>query len=126
MTPQEQMMQQYNRSRILTASPAELTLLLSDGAIKFCNLAIVAIEKKDIPAAHTNIVKVEKIVEEFRSTLNRDYPVAEDFDRVYCYLLRRLQDANVKKDIDIINEILEHLRSMRDTWKQVMQQTKVS
>ena len=126
MTPQEQMMQQYNRSRILTASPAELTLLLYDGAIKFCNLAIVAIEKKDIPAAHTNIVKVEKIVEEFRSTLNRDYPVAEDFDRVYCYLLRRLQDANVKKDIDISNEILEHLRSMRDTWKQVMQQTKVS
>ena len=126
MTPQEQMMQQYNRSRILTASPAELTLLLYDGAIKFCNLAIVAIEKKDIPAAHTNIVKVEKIVEEFRSTLNRDYPVAEDFDRVYCYLLRRLQDANVKKDIEIINEILEHLRSMRDTWKQVMQQTKVS
>ena len=126
MTPQEQMMQQYNRSRILTASPAELTLLLYDGAIKFCNLAIVAIEKKDIPAAHTNIVKVEKIVEEFRSTLNRDYTVAEDFDRVYCYLLRRLQDANVKKDIDIINEILEHLRSMRDTWKQVMQQTKVS
>ncbi len=126
MTPQEQMMQQYNRSRILTASPAELTLLLYDGAIKFCNLAIVAIEKKDIPAAHTNIVKVEKIIEEFRSTLNRDYPVSEDFDRVYCYLLRRLQDANVKKDIDIINEILEHLRSMRDTWKQVMQQTKVS
>ncbi len=126
MTPQEQMMQQYNRSRILTASPAELTLLLYDGAIKFCNLAIVAIEKKDIPAAHTNIVKVEKIIEEFRSTLNRDYPVAEDFDRVYCYLLRRLQDANVKKDIEIINEILEHLRSMRDTWKQVMQQAKVS
>ena len=126
MTPQEQMMQQYNRSRILTASPAELTLLLYDGAIKFCNLAIVAIEKKDIPAAHTNIVKVEKIIEEFRSTLNRDYPVAEDFDWVYCYLLKRLQDANVKKDIDIINEILEHLRSMRDTWKQVMQQAKVS
>lgn len=126
MTPQEQMMQQYNRSKILTASPAELTLLLYDGAIKFCNLAIVAIEKKDIPAAHTNIVKVEKIIEEFRSTLNRDYAVAEDFDRVYCYLLRRLQDANVKKDIDIINEILDHLRSMRDTWKQVMQQTKAS
>ena len=126
MTPQEQMMQQYNRSKILTASPAELTLLLYEGAIKFCNLAIVAIEKKDIPAAHTNIVKVEKIIEEFRSTLNRDYAVAEDFDRVYCYLLKRLQDANVKKDIDIINEILDHLRSMRDTWKQVMQQAKVS
>jgi len=127
MTPQqEKMMRQYNRSRILTASPAELTLLLYDGAIKFCNQAIVAIEKKDIPSAHTNIVKVERILEEFRSTLNRDYAVAEDFDRVYCYLLKRLQDANVKKDTEIVKEIVEHLRSMRDTWKKVMEDTKVS
>ena len=126
MTPQEQRMQQYNRSRILTASPAELTLLLYDGAIKFCNLAIVAIEKKDIQASYDNIVKVQRIIEEFRSTLNRDYSVAEDFDRVYCYLLKRLVDANIQKDADIVREILEHLRSMRDTWKQVMQMTKVS
>ncbi len=126
MTPQEQRMQQYNRSRILTASPAELTLLLYDGAIKFCNLAVMAIEKKDIQGAYDNIVRVQRIIEEFRSTLNRDYPVAEDFDRVYCYLLRRLVDANVEKNVDILNEILEHLRSMRDTWKQVMLATKVS
>lgn len=126
MTPQEQRMQQYTRSRVLTASPAELTLLLYEGAIKFCNLAIMAIEKKDVQGAYTNIVKVERIIEEFRSTLNRDYAVAEDFDRVYCYILRRLVEANVSKDVAIMEEILEHLRSMRDTWKQVMAQAKVS
>ena len=38
---------QYNNSKVLTASPAELTLMLYDGAIKFCNIAIVAVEKKD-------------------------------------------------------------------------------
>lgn len=36
---------QYNNSKILTASPAELTLMLYEGAIKFCNIAIVAVEK---------------------------------------------------------------------------------
>lgn len=50
------MAQQYNRNKVLTASPAELTLLLYEGAIKFCNIAAVAIEKKDIEKAHTNIV----------------------------------------------------------------------
>ena len=117
-------MQQYNRSRILTASPAELTLLLYDGAIKFCNLAVMAIEKKDIQGAYDNIVRVQRIIEEFRSTLNRDYPVAEDFDRVYSYLSKRLVEANLKKDKEILEEVNLHLHSMRDTWKEVMKQNK--
>ena len=88
----------YNNSKVLTASPAELTLMLYDGAIKFCNIAIMGIEQNDIQKAHTNIRKVERIVEEFRSTLDRRFPVAEDFDRVYVYLLQRLLEANIKKD----------------------------
>lgn len=110
----------YNNSKILTASPAELTLMLYEGAIKFCNIAIIGIEQKDIEKAHTNIRKVEKIIEEFRSTLDRKYAVAEDFDRVYVYLLQRLLEANVKKDAAILEEVNMHLRSMRDTWKEVM------
>ena len=47
---------QYNNSKILTATPAELVLMLYEGAIKFCNVAIVAIEHKDIQKAHTHIV----------------------------------------------------------------------
>ena len=111
---------QYNNSKVLTASPAELTLMLYDGAIKFCNIAIVGIQQKDINKAHKNIVKVQKIIEEFRSTLDHKYPVAEDFDRVYVYLLKRLLEANVKKDIAILEEVNTHLRTMRDNWKEVM------
>ena len=115
---------QYNNSKVLTASPAELTLMLYDGAIKFCNIAIIGIEQKDINKAHTNIVKVQKIVEEFRSTLDHKYPVAQDFDRVYVYLLKRLFEANVKKDAEILEEVNIHLRAMRDNWKEVMRVNK--
>ena len=111
---------QYNNSKILTASPAELTLMLYEGAIKFCNIAIVAVEQKDIEKAHIHIVKVERIVDYFRQTLDMKYPVAEDFERVYAYLSQRLVEANVKKDKEILEEVNEHLRSMRDTWKEVM------
>ena len=110
----------YNNSKVLTASPAELTLMLYEGAIKFCNIAILGIEQHDIQKAHTNIRKVEKIISEFRSTLDRKYAVAEDFDRVYVYLLQRLLEANVKKDKAILEEVNMHLRSMRDNWKEVM------
>ena len=61
---------QYNNSKVLTASPAELTLMLYEGAIKFCNIAIVAIEEKDIPKAHNNIFKVQKIIDHLRATLD--------------------------------------------------------
>ena len=114
----------YNNSKVLTASPAELTLMLYDGAIKFCNIAIMGIEQNDIQKAHTNIRKVERIVEEFRSTLDRRFPVAEDFDRVYVYLLQRLLEANIKKDKAILEEVNMHLRSMRDNWKEVMRVNK--
>ena len=111
---------QYKNSKILTASPAELTLMLYEGAIKFCNIAITAIEQKDIEKAHINIVKTQRIIEHFRLTLDMKYPVAQDFDRVYEYLVRRLVQANIKKDKEILEEVLTHLHSMRDTWKEVM------
>lgn len=110
----------YANNKIMTASPAELTLMLYEGAIKFCNIAITGIEENDIQKAHNNIMKVERIIEEFQATLNHKYPVAKDFDNVYAYLLRRLQEANFKKDKEILEEVLKHLRVMRDTWKEVM------
>ncbi len=112
--------EQYSNNKIMTASPAELTLMLYDGAIKFCNIAIMGIEQKDVEKAHNNIVKTEKIVEYLRDTLDMKYPVARDFENIYVYLSRRLVAANMKKDKDILEEVCEHLRSVRDTWREVM------
>lgn len=111
---------QYNNSKILTASPAELTLMLYEGAIKFCNIAIVALEQKDVPKAHTNIVKTQKIIDYLRQTLDMKYPVAQDFENIYVYLSQRLVEANVRKEKEILEEVNGHLRSVRDTWKEVM------
>ncbi len=114
----------YANNKIMTASPAELTLMLYEGAIKFCNIAITAIEEKDIQKAHTNIMKTQRIIEEFQATLDHKYPVAEDFNKVYDYLLWRLREANLHKDAEILEEVLKHLRTMRDTWKEVMHTAK--
>lgn len=113
--------EEYTTNKILTATPAEVTLMLYEGAIKFCNIAISAIGQKDMEKAHINILKAERIIEEFRNTLDHKYAVAEDFDRIYVYLLQRLLEANLKKDPEILEEVNTHLRSVRDTWKEVMQ-----
>ena len=106
--------QMYQKNAVQTASPAKLTLMLYDGAVKFTNIAIEAIEAGDIEKAHNNIVKAQNIIVEFRSTLDMKYPVAKDFDVVYDYIYRRLVEANMKKDKDILVEALKHIKTMRD------------
>ena len=110
----------YQRNAILTATPPELTLMLYEGAIKFCNIGILAIEKNDYEKANTNIKKAQAIITELRVTLDRKYPVWEDFERVYDYIYRRLVEGNIHKDIEIIEDALKYIREMRDTWKEVM------
>lgn len=113
----------YARNRILTASPAELTLMLYEGAIKFCNIVIVACENNDIEKAHNNIRKTDRIIEEFEITLDEKYPVAKDFQAVYTYLRSCLRHAMIDKNPETLQEVLKHLRTMRDTWKDVMKLT---
>ena len=124
--PLPQAYAQYKNSKVLTASPAELTLMLYDGAIKFCNIAKDAIDNKDIQKAHENIIKAQKIIDYLRQTLDMKYPVAQDFENIYSYLSQRLIEANIKKDNEILDEMLTHLRSVRDTWKEVMRKNGVA
>jgi flagellar protein FliS len=108
----------------MTASPAELTLMLYEGAIKFCNIALIGLEQNDMNKVHNNIKKVEDIIVEFQSTLNYKYPVAEDFNKLYKYIYGLLVDANIYKDKELLERALNEIRGMRDTWKQVMARAK--
>ena len=116
----------YKNNTIQTASPAELTLMLYDGCIKFCNIALGALEKNDIQKANTNIIKAEKIIMEFRATLDFKYPVAQDFERVYDWIYRRLVEANLHKDTEVLEDATRLIREMRDTWKEVMKLSRAS
>ncbi len=114
----------YGTSKVITATPAELTLMLYEGAIKFCNIAQMAMERGEIEKANTNIQKARNIIVELQSTLNFDYPVAKDFDVIYTFIFERMTAANVSKDPAIVDEILVQLRELRDIWKQVMRTAK--
>ncbi len=115
----------YQGTRINTASPAELTLMLYDGAIKFCNIAMLGLEKKDYEKASTYIIKVQNIITEFRSTLDFKYPTAKDFDAIYEYIMDLLVQSNIKKDISLLEEALGQIRNMRDVWKEVMRKNNI-
>lgn len=110
----------YQDSKILTASPAELTLMLYEGIIKFTNIGITAIENREFQKANTNIMKAERIVDHLSATLNDKYPVANDFRNVYSCIMQALISGNMKKDVAELERALEYSRMIRDTWKDVM------
>ena len=110
----------YQNNAILTASPQELTLMLYNGAIKFCNLAIKAIDEKENQKAHNSIIRVQDIIQEFQITLDRKYEVSKSFDIMYDYISNRLVEANISKDKEILLEVNGLIKELRDTWKEAM------
>ncbi|MEE3494548.1 MAG: flagellar export chaperone FliS [Butyrivibrio sp.] len=120
MTTQQKAYAQYKNNKVMGASGPELTLMLYDGAIKFLNIADYAIENNDVSKAHENIMKTERIIDYLRNTLDMKYAVAQDFENMYSYIGRRLVEANINKDRDIIAEVNKHMHAIRDNWVEVM------
>ena len=61
---------------------------------------------------------------ELNTTLNHKYAVAEDFQRMYDYIYALLVEANMKKDMELLQRALDEIRGMRDVWKEVMAKAK--
>lgn len=115
-------LKQYQKNEVETASPEKILILLYDGAIQFLNKAKIAMEQKNIPEIHNNLIGCEKIIEEFINTV--DVENGGDFairiKALYQYFYDTLVQANLKKDESKIDEVLRHLIDLRATWKQAI------
>ena len=115
---------QYLANKVMTASPQELTLMLYDGAIKFCTRAINNIENAEIEEAHKSLIKAQNIIEEFMIVVDRKIEVGNNLFLMYDYMYRRLVEANLKKDTAIVDEVIHLIRELRDAWKIAMDKEK--
>lgn len=111
---------QYKENSVYTASQEELTLMLYNGLVKFIMKAQHSLEGKNFEEANNSIIRAQDIIREFQSTLDKKYPISQSFMLLYDYMYRRLLDANVKKDIAILEEVLGFAKDLRDTWVQAM------
>ena len=110
----------YKNNSVFTATKEELTLMLYDGALKFCNQAIVAMENNDVEKTNALILKVQNVIREFQITLDKKYDISAQLNIIYDYLHSRLVSANIQKDTAILEEVRDHIRSLRDTWKEAI------
>ena len=112
--------EKMQEDRIFTATKEELTLMLYDGALKFCNQAIIALESKEIVKANNYIIKVQNIILEFQMTLDKKYDVSKYLNSMYDYMYRRLVEANMQKNIEILTEVRDFIKDLRNTWREAM------
>ncbi|SEA39759.1 flagellar protein FliS [Thalassobacillus cyri] len=116
--------QAYQTNSVETASPGELTLMLYNGCLKFIKLAGKAIDSRDYEQKNINIQKAQKIIQEFMVTLDPEASISKEIMPLYDYINRRLLDANLKNDKNILGEASELVGELRDTWKEVIRQTR--
>ncbi len=112
--------QAYENNQVLFAKGEELTLLLYKGAIKFIEQAKLAIERNDLPRANNRIIKAQNIISELMVTLNMDIEISKSLLLLYDYLKQRLIEANMKKEVQTLNEVQEMLVELLGTWTEAM------
>ena len=110
----------YQHSTTQTASPAQLVLMLYDGALLRIGQAIDALDgSRDLSAVHTNITKAERIVDELELSLDHDKggEIAANLAAVYAYVGELLLNANLAKDPAPLRDAVKVLTPLRDTWE---------
>lgn len=121
-----QMANTYKNQQIMTASPEQLTLLLYNGALRFLNESISAMEQGDIQKSHNANMRVQDIVREFVLTLDMSYEISKTWAQLYEYTEHCLIQGNIKKDVDQLQQAKNVLQELRDAWIGAMQQTHVA
>jgi flagellar secretion chaperone FliS len=119
-----QIAQNYLRTKVMTATPEQLQMMLYDGALRFGEQARVAIQQKNFEQSYNLICKVQKIISEMSCTLRHDIApdLCSKLAALYNFVFRKLIDANVEHNLTSLDEALEILRYQRETWALLLEQ----
>src|SRR5437867_291046 len=116
--------QNYLRTKVLTATPEQLQLMLYDGAIRFAEQAKAALAKKDFEQSYNSISRAQKIISELSCSLKHDLApdLCGKLSSLYNFVYRKLLEANIEHKIGAVDEALAILRYQRDTWAMLLDQ----
>lgn len=116
--------QAYQNNTVQTASSGELTMMLYNGCIKFIRRAIKHTEEHAYAEKNEQIQKAQDIINELMVTLDPDISLSKQLLALYDYAQFQLKEGNIKNDADLLQEALTIIEELRDTWKQVIVQTR--
>ncbi len=113
----------YQTNVVSTQTRGRLIVLLYEGAIKFLTLAKGAIEAGDPAAKGHYIDKALAILNELDACLNTEDggEVAANLRKLYHFMIRHLGEANVRRDAERVQDVIDCLRDLNEGWKAITQ-----
>ena len=109
----------YRKQDVLTAGPVDLIVMLYDALKKNIILGKRSIMKKDIPGAHTALMKAQMILTELINSLDMNYEISNELLELYEFALKSIADANMQKVTEPLEPIIEMVDSIREAWKEI-------
>jgi len=107
---------EYTTESLYTASSGELIVLLYNAEIKNIKAAILFIKAKNIQKSHEKLIRAKEIIYELISSLDESYAISKELKNLYEFFLKELTAANIKKEAEILENILPLVIQLRDTW----------
>ncbi len=119
--PQKNPYDKYKQTEINTANQGKLIVMLYDGAIKFLNIAMENMDPKSYDIANNNIIKAQDIITELLLAVNMNEggEISKNLFDLYMYFKKRLLEANIKKDSEMINGVIKHMKDLRNAWEKI-------
>jgi flagellar secretion chaperone FliS len=112
--------QAYRRGAVLAASPADLVVILYDGARRFLRQAVAAMKQGEIERAHNTLRHAEMIIGHLDGTLDLEQgDIARRLRDIYGFCLRHLNKARLAQDPAMLEEISDLLGELRDAWSRI-------
>ncbi|TVQ52289.1 MAG: flagellar export chaperone FliS [Phycisphaerales bacterium] len=114
----------YLRTKILTATPAELRLMLFDGALRFAEQGREGLQQKNYEQAYNGISRCQDIVLELINSLKPEHApdLCEKLTALYTFIYTRLVSATTERNVEMLDEAVALLRYERETWQLVLNQ----
>lgn len=117
----------YKNNSVNYASKEQLLLMLVDGAVKFSKIAREGLVEKDIKKSHENLIKAQNIFTELMISLDQNAGEwAKQMYRVYEFIKTRLFEINLKKDVNMLDELMPVIEDVRNTWHEAHEISKKS
>ncbi|HIP92373.1 MAG TPA: flagellar export chaperone FliS [Thermotoga sp.] len=118
----------YLENLVKTASPAKLVEILYEKFLELVTSSKKDIENNDFLSANEKIKKAQDIITELNISLDLEKggEIAKNLRALYNYIFKRLIDANVEKNVKILDEVIELVTGLLDAWREAMKKAKDS
>ncbi len=117
--------EQYRQQQLMNAPPEQLTLMLYNGCLRFIEDGLLAVKEKRFEDANTFLQKAQRIISEFRVTLNMDYEISHQLMPLYNYVYDRLVEGNIRSKTEPIEEAKTIITELRDAWVGAMRKARI-